>query len=186
MGFLGHRIVASSLYESFEHLKGSAKDHNHLLLIMESTDPSRLAPPDGQLRGWYADAMKQQGESIVKLFMQVPVVGKDPIKAIDTVLDLGPLALLGQEFQYEKAMDEHHSEVTVKVHQCFFKDFFARHNRNFLTRVACSWYHTWGQHVDVDRHKIRFSRLSCMCEGSKCCTFHFERMQRIEDLQVCV
>ena len=120
---------------------------------------------------------------MVAALMRLPMVG-DPVMTIDRFTEYIPLSLLGPGFDYQKYTDEYSSSVYIEYERCFFKDFFAKEERNFLAKVACSWYHTWGRNVDVDRHGFRLSRLSCMCEGDTRCTFEFKRMSRLEDTEM--
>lgn len=136
-----------------------------------------------KLKKLILDALLLQGESIIKILLKIPVLGNDPIKSIDHFVTF-PLSLLGNQFTYEKFIDDDHSSITVDISTCFFHDFFHQKERKFLASVACSWYHTWGKYVDVDKHQVRFSRVSCMCNGEKKCSFVFRRMERFTDLKV--
>jgi len=160
----GHFIVGSTLYETYEFLKPYAKDHNHLLIMIEN-------------------ALQQQGDTIIGTLMKVPVLGKDPIQSLDRLVNF-PLSLLGDGFAYQKSMDEEHSSMQIDIEKCFFHDFFHDRDRKFLTKVACSWYHTWSKYVDVEKHHVKFSRVNCMCKGDKKCTFLLKRMEKLQDLQV--
>jgi len=59
----------------------------------------------------------------------------------------------------------------MRVHRCFFRDHFVRHDNLPLTTVMCAWDANWMQAVDPTASGLRAERPSLMSLGDDACRF---------------
>ena|SRR3990167_9997663 len=128
--------------------------------------------------------MIQQGESTARIIMQVPIPTTDPIKHLNRILT-SILPIICKGFNYRIEVDDLNSSVSVYIEKCLFKDFYRRNQMNFLCKPACSWYFSWMQFVDTEKHRLRFSRKKCMCQGDEYCCYEFRRMDKLDEFSLC-
>jgi hypothetical protein len=63
------------------------------------------------------------------------------------------------------------STFEMKVHRCFFHDFFARHDVPLLTTIMCAFDVTFMQSIDPAVSGLRAERTSLLSLGDDECTF---------------
>jgi hypothetical protein len=59
----------------------------------------------------------------------------------------------------------------MKVHRCFFHDFFARHDAELLTTIMCAFDVTFMTSIDPAVSGLRAERTSLLSLGDEECTF---------------
>jgi hypothetical protein len=59
----------------------------------------------------------------------------------------------------------------MKVHRCFFHDFFARHDAELLTTIMCAFDVTFMTSIDPAVSGLRAERTSLLSLGDDECTF---------------
>jgi hypothetical protein len=63
----------------------------------------------------------------------------------------------------------------MRVGRCFFRDFFARHDRTPVTTVLCAWDANWMKALDPAATGLRSERTSLLSLGHAGCVFRVER-----------
>jgi hypothetical protein len=62
----------------------------------------------------------------------------------------------------------------MKVHRCFFRDFFVRHGEPLLTTVMCAFDVNWMRAIEPSVSGLRAERTSLMSLGDEECRFAVE------------
>ena len=70
----------------------------------------------------------------------------------------------------------------MKVHRCFFRDFFARHDAELLTTIMCAFDVTFMTSIDPAVSGLRAERTSLLSLGDDECRFAVTVMETDDPL----
>ena len=93
----------------------------------------------------------------------------EPLDKIQKVCDKLP-DLYGDGWDMETVRPER-GVYEMKVHRCFWRDFFARHDAQPVTTVMCAWDTNWMKAIDPAVSGLRAERTSLLSLGDDECRF---------------
>ena len=94
---------------------------------------------------------------------------KDALDKIDKACS-SMMGVYPEYFQWEFGRPDP-GTFEMKVHRCFFHDFFARHDAELLTTIMCAFDVTFMTSIDPAVSGLRAERTSLLSLGDDECTF---------------